>query len=80
MKEIILSSLRNDNAYVGDLYDVDDTIGIATGIYRVISSKTEEGQGAALGDIYILTPGEDITLNVDYNSVKATIMNDENIK
>ena len=72
--------LRNDNVYKGDLYDGDDTIGIAPGIYRVISSKAEEGQGAALGDIYILTPGEDITLNVDYNSVKATIMNDENIK
>ena len=46
----------------------------------MISSEVEGGQGAALGEIYLLTPGEDVTLNVDYNSVKATIMNDENAK
>ena len=69
--------LRNDNVYVGDLYDGDDTIGIAPGIYRVISSKAEEGQGAALGDLYILTPGVDVTMNVDYISAKATIINSE---
>ena len=35
---------------------------------------------SALGDIYLLTPGEDVTLNVDYTSSKATIINDENTK
>ena len=64
--------LRNDNVYEGD------TIGLSPGIYRVISSKAEGGRGAALGDIYLLTPGEDVTLNVDYTSSKATIINDEN--
>ena len=68
--------LRNDNVYEGDLYNGDDTIGIAPGIYRLISCKAG-GQGAALGDLYILTPGEDVTLNVDYNSEKATIINSE---
>ena len=72
--------LRNDNVYEGDLYDGDDTIGLSPGIYRVISSKAEGGRGAALGDIYLLTPGEDVTLNVDYTSSKATIINDENTK
>ena len=71
---------RNDNVYEGDLYDGDDTIGLSPGIYRVISSKAEGGRGAALGDIYLLTPGEDVTLNVDYTSSKATIINDENAK
>ena len=66
--------LRNDNVYEGDLYDGDDTIGLSPGIYRVISSKAEGGRGAALGDIYLLTPGEDVTLNVDYTSSKATII------
>lgn len=60
--------LRNDNVYE------DDTIGLSPGIYRVISSKAEGGRGAALGDIYLLTPGEDVTLNVDYTSSKATII------
>lgn len=60
--------LRNDNVYEGD------TIGLSPGIYRVISSKAEGGRGAALGDIYLLTPGEDVTLNVDYTSSKATII------
>lgn len=70
--------LRNDNVYEGDLYDGDDTIGIAPGIYRLISGKAGgQGEGAALGDLYILTPGEDVTLNVDYNSEKATIINSE---
>ena len=72
--------LRNDNVYEGNLYDGDDTIGLSPGIYRVISSKAEGGRGAALGDIYLLTPGEDVTLNVDYTSSKATIINDENTK
>ena len=66
--------LRNDNVYEGD------TIGLSPGIYRVISSKAEGDRGAALGDIYLLTPGEDVTLNVDYTSSKATIINDENTK
>ena len=66
--------LRNDNVYEGDLYDGDDTIGLSPGIYRVISSKAEGGRGAALGDIYLLKPGEDVTLNVDYTSSKATII------
>ena len=66
--------LRNDNVYEGD------TIGLSPGIYRVISSKAEGGRGAALGYIYLLTPGEDVTLNVDYTSSKATIINDENTK
>ena len=60
--------LRNDNVYEGD------TIGLSPGIYRVISSKAEGGRGAALGDIYLLTPGGDVTLNVDYTSSKATII------
>ena len=33
-----------------------------------------------MGDIYLLKPGEDVTLNVDYTSSKATIINDENTK
>lgn len=55
-------------------------LGLSPGIYRVISSKAEGDRGAALGDIYLLTPGEDVTLNVDYTSSKATIINDENTK
>ena len=72
--EYYIIFLRNDNVYEGDLYDGDDTIGLSPGIYRVISSKAEGGRGAALGDIYLLTPGEDVTLNVDYTSSKATII------
>ncbi len=72
--------LRNDNVYEGDLYDGDDTIGLSPGIYRVISSKAEGGRGAALGDIYLLTPGEDVTLNVDYTSSKATIIREVKLK
>ena len=45
----------------------------------MISSKIEYSNGN-FGEIYLLTPGEDIILNVDYNSVKTTIMNDENAK
>ena len=63
--------LRNDNVYEGDLFDGDDTIGIAPGVYRIISAKAEENGN--FGDITILTPGEDITLNVDYNNYKVTV-------
>lgn len=70
--------LRNDNVYEGDLYDGDDTIGLAPGVYRIISSKAEENGN--FGDISILTPGEDVTLNVDYNSYKASISSDEKTK
>lgn len=70
--------LRNDNVYEGDLYDGDDTIGLAPGVYRIISSKADDNGN--FGEIYILTPGEDVTMSVDYNSFKATITNDENTK
>ena len=71
--------LRNDNVYKGDLYDGDDTIGLPPGIYKVISEKIE-GHDSDLGEIYLLTPGEAATMNVDYTSLKATITNDENTK
>ena len=71
--------LRNDNVYVGDLYDGDDTIGLPPGIYKVISEKIE-GHDSDFGEIYLLTPGEDVTMNVDYTSLKVTITNDENTK
>ena len=71
--------LRNDNVYEGDLYDGDDTIGLPPGIYKVISEKIE-GHDSDLGEIYLLTPGEAVTMNVDYTSLKATITNDENTK
>lgn len=71
--------LRNDNVYKGDLYDGDDTIGLPPGIYKVISEKIE-GHDSDLGEIYLLTPGEAVTMNVDYTSLKATITNDENTK
>ena len=56
--------LRNDNVYKGDLYDGDDSIGLPPGIYRVISEKVD-GHQSNFGEISILTPGEDVTLNVD---------------
>ena len=71
--------LRNDNVYKGDLYDGDDTIGLPPGIYKVISEKIE-CHDSDLGEIYLLTPGEAVTMNVDYTSLKATITNDENTK
>ena len=71
--------LRNDNVYEGDLYDGDDTIGLPPGIYKVISEKIE-GHDSDLGEIYLLTPGEAVIMNVDYTSLKATITNDENTK
>lgn len=71
--------LRNDNVYEGDLYDGDDSIGLPPGIYRVISSKVD-GHQRNFGEINILTPGEDVTLNVDYNSYKASISSDEKTK
>ena len=71
--------LRNDNVYKGDLYDGDDTIGLPPGIYKVISEKIE-GHDSDLGEIYLLTPGEAVIMNVDYTSLKATITNDENTK
>lgn len=71
--------LRNDNVYEGDLYDGDDSIGLPPGIYRVISEKVD-GHQSNFGEISILTPGEDVTLNVDYNSYKASISSDEKTK
>ena len=71
--------LRNDNVYKGDLYDGDDSIGLPPGIYRVISEKVD-GHQSNFGEISILTPGEDVTLNVDYNSYKASISSDEKTK
>ena len=71
--------LRNDNVYKGDLYDGDDSIGLPPGIYRVISEKVD-GHQSSFGEISILTPGEDVTLNVDYNSYKASISSDEKTK
>ena len=59
--------LRNDNVYKGDFYDGDDTIGLSPGIYKVISEKIE-GYDSDLGEIYLLTPGEAVTMNVDYTS------------
>ena len=71
--------LRNDNVYKGDLYDGDDSIGLPPGIYRVISEKVD-GHQSNFGEISILKPGEDVTLNVDYNSYKASISSDEKTK
>lgn len=71
--------LRKDNVYEGDLYDGDDTIGLPPGIYKAISEKIE-GHDSDFGEIYLLTPGEDVTMNVDYTFLEATIINDENMK
>ena len=68
--------LRNDNVYKGDLYDGDDTISLPPGIYRVISEKIEQ-EKAILGEIKLLTPHEDVVLNVDYNAACAYISSDK---
>ena len=64
--------LRNDNVYEGDLYDGDDTISLPPGVYRVISEKIE-GHDSNLGEIDLLTPGEDVTMLVDYTVLKASL-------
>lgn len=69
--------LRNDNVYEGDLYDGDEEISLPPGVYRIISEKVE-GHDSNFGEIKLLTPGEDVVLNVDYNSLKAYISNREN--
>ena len=68
--------LRNDNVYEGDLYDGDDTISLPPGVYRVISEQIE-GHDSKLGEIDLLTPGEDVALHVDYTSFKASISSDD---
>lgn len=68
--------LRNDNVYKGDLYDGDDEISLPPGIYRVISEKIEDDK-SILGEIKLLTPHEDVVLNVDYNTPCAYISNDK---
>ena len=45
----------------------------------MISEKIE-GHDSDLGEIYLLTLGEAVIMNVDYTSLKATITNDENTK
>ena len=61
--------LRNDNVYEGDLYDGDDTISLPPGIYRVISEKVDGN----FGEIKLLTPGEAVVVEIDYDSRKASI-------
>lgn len=75
-KEDDIIFLRNDNVYKGDLYDGDDTISLPPGIYRVISEKIEQ-EKAILGEIKLLTPHEDVVLNVDYNTACAYISSDK---
>lgn len=75
-KEDDIIFLRNDNVYKGDLYDGDDTISLPPGIYRVISEKIEQ-EKAILGEIKLLTPHEDVVLNVDYNAACAYISSDK---
>ena len=71
--------LRNDNVYKGDLDNGDDEIGLPPGVYRVLSEKVDDSH-SILGEIDLLTPGEDVTLNVDYNSYKANIVSTEKTK
>lgn len=75
-KEDDIIFLRNDNVYKGDLYNGDDTISLPPGIYRVISEKIEQ-ENAILGEIKLLTPHEDVVLNVDYNAACAYIASDK---
>ena len=63
--------LRNDNVYEGDLYDGDDTILLPPGIYKLISSEIG-GHDADFGEINLLTPGEKVTIIVDYNTFSAS--------
>lgn len=63
--------LRNDNVYEGDLYDGDDTILLPPGIYKLISSEIG-GYDADFGEINLLTPGEKVTIIVDYNTFSAS--------
>ena len=63
--------LRNDNVYEGDLYDGDDTILLPPGIYKLISSEIK-GHDADFGEINLLTPGEKVTIIVDYNTFSAS--------
>lgn len=75
-KEDDIIFLRNDNVYKGDLYDGDDEISLPPGIYRVISEKIEDDK-SILGEIKLLTPHEDVVLNIDYNTPYAYISNDK---
>ena len=63
--------LRNDNVYEGDLYNGDDTILLPPGIYKLISSEIG-GYDADFGEINLLTPGEKVTIIVDYNTFSAS--------
>ena len=63
--------LRNDNVYEGDLYNGDDTILLPPGIYKLISSEIG-GHDADFGEINLLTPGEKVTIIVDYNTFSAS--------
>lgn len=64
--------LRNDNVYEGDLYDGDDTISLPPGIYRIISEQVDGN----FGEIKLLTPGEEVRLKIDYDSQKASILDE----
>ena len=65
--------LRNDNVYEGDLYDGDDTISLPPGIYRVISEQVDGN----FGEIKLLTPGEEVVVEIDYDSRKASILSEK---
>lgn len=65
--------LRNDNVYEGDLYDGDDTISLPPGIYRVISEQVDGN----FGEIKLLTPGEEVVVEIDYDSRKVSILSEK---
>ena len=63
---------RNDDVYEGDIKNSSDEIQVIPGIYSIISHKVAENNGN-LGEIELLTPGEEVTLIVDYNNKTATL-------
>lgn len=63
-----ISFLRNDNVISGFVYtlEVEDTE-LRPGIYQAISSELDE-EHCNFGEFEILTPGEEITLEIDYTT------------
>ena len=64
--------LRNDNVYKGDIKNTEDDLELTPGIYKVISEDVIENNGD-LGEIELLTPGEEVTLTINYDEKTATV-------
>ena len=59
--------LRNDGTYLGDVQNGMTNNILPPGVYKIISSGSDD-EHRNFGEITILTPGEHVTMIVDFNN------------